>query len=325
MDSHNTPLAEMTSVVFFMPMINQENVTIMRKMNEPSHTQTTPSAIKAPMIMRELPSMPSLLGQAVFKSGSYNLGDPLPGLSAQVNDLTIKPEHLAAYKKVCEFDAEGNLPATYLHMLAFPLVLKILIQQDFPLRAMGQVHLRNEISVLAAFDSKQPINMTAGVGGSVLTSRGLEWDIDLVATVDNQTVWTSKSTFLHRCKTAIAKGRIKAVAGKGESHNWSVPADIGRRYARVSGDFNPIHLADMTAKLFGFKHAIAHGMWSKARCLAALEQQLPEAGYSVAVNFNRPLFLPSQALFFTHELNGKQQFSLFNQRGDQSHLDGLIS
>ena len=325
MDSYNTLLAEMTNVVFLMPMLNQENVTIMRDMNRSLHIQTPPTAMKAPMIMRELPSMPSMLGQAVFKSGSYNLGDPLPGLSAQVNNLIINPEHLKAYKRVCEFDAEGNLPATYLHMLAFPLVLKILIQQDFPLKAMGQVHLRNEISVLAAFDSKQPINMTAGVGGSVLTSRGLEWDIDLVATVDNQLVWTSKSTFLHRCKTAIAKGRIKAVAGKGGSENWSIPADIGRRYARVSGDYNPIHLADMTAKLFGFKRAIAHGMWSKARCLAALEQQLPEAGYSVAVNFNRPLFLPSQALFFTHELNGKQQFSLFNQRGDQSHLDGLIS
>jgi hypothetical protein len=315
----------MTNVVFLMPMLNQENVTIMRDMNRSLHIQSPPTAMKAPMIMRELPSMPSLLGQAVFKSGSYNLGDPLPGLSAQVNNLIINPEHLKAYKRVCEFDAEGNLPATYLHMLAFPLVLKILIQQDFPLKAMGQVHLRNEISVLAAFHSKQPINMTAGVGGSVLTSRGLEWDIDLVATVDNQLVWTSKSTFLHRCKTAIAKGRIKAVAGKGGSENWSIPADIGRRYARVSGDYNPIHLADMTAKLFGFKRAIAHGMWSKARCLAALEQRLPEAGYSVAVNFNRPLFLPSQALFFTHELNGKQQFSLFNQRGDQPHLDGLIS
>jgi hypothetical protein len=315
----------MTNVVFLMPMLNQENVTIMRDMNRSLHIQSPPTAMKAPMIMRELPSMPSLLGQAVFKSGSYNLGDPLPGLSAQVNNLIINPEHLKAYKRVCEFDAEGNLPATYLHMLAFPLVLKILIQQDFPLKAMGQVHLRNEISVLAAFHSKQPINMTAGVGGSVLTSRGLEWDIDLVAAVDNQLVWTSKSTFLHRCKTAIAKGRIKAVAGKGGSENWSIPADIGRRYARVSGDYNPIHLADMTAKLFGFKRAIAHGMWSKARCLAALEQRLPEAGYSVAVNFNRPLFLPSQALFFTHELNGKQQFSLFNQRGDQPHLDGLIS
>jgi hypothetical protein len=315
----------MTNVVFLMPMLNQENVTIMRDMNRSLHIQSPPTAMKAPMIMRELPSMPSLLGQAVFKSGSYNLGDPLPGLSAQVNNLIINPEHLKAYKRVCEFDAEGNLPATYLHMLAFPLVLKILIQQDFPLKAMGQVHLRNEISVLAAFHSKQPINMTAGVGGSVLTSRGLEWDIDLVAAVDNQLVCTSNSTFLHRCKTAIAKGRIKAVAGKGGSENWSIPADIGRRYARVSGDYNPIHLADMTAKLFGFKRAIAHGMWSKARCLAALEQQLPEAGYSVAVNFNRPLFLPSQALFFTHELNGKQQFSLFNQRGDQPHLDGLIS
>ena len=158
-----------------------------------------------------------------------------------------------------------------------------------------------------------------------MTSRGLEWDIRVIASIDDQTLWSSNSTFLHRCKTEIKQKRRSVNGREGESQQWRVSADIGRRYARVSGDYNPIHLADMTAKLFGFKQAIAHGMWSKARCLAALEEQLPETGYSVAVNFHRPLFLPSNVLFYTKQLASKKRFSLYNQSGDQAHLDGLIS
>jgi acyl dehydratase len=297
----------------------------MEPMNDVRTEQIQPTHSIAPMIMRHLPSMPALLGKAAFKSGSYQIGDPLPGLSAQVNGLMIDAQHLAAYKELCGFAPEGNLPATYLHMLAFPLFLQILTQQDFPIRAMGQVHLRNQISVLKSFDIKQPISMTAAVGGSELTSRGLEWDIRVIASIDDQTLWSSNSTFLHRCKTEIKQKRRSVNGREGESQQWRVSADIGRRYARVSGDYNPIHLADMTAKLFGFKQAIAHGMWSKARCLAALEEQLPETGYSVAVNFHRPLFLPSNVLFYTKQLASKKRFSLYNQSGDQAHLDGLIS
>jgi hypothetical protein len=297
----------------------------MKTMNQSTSAQTQPTHSTAPMVMRQLPSMPGLLGKAAFKSGSYQIGDVLPGLSAQVNDLVINGKHLAAYREVCGFAIEGNLPATYLHMLAFPLFLQILTQQDFPIQAMGQVHLRNQISVLRSFDVQQPISMTASVGDSELTSRGLEWDIDVIAAIDNQTVWSSHSTFLHRCKTEVKQKRRSVISREGDPQNWAVGADIGRRYARISGDYNPIHLSDITAKLFGFKQAIAHGMWSKARCLAALEEQLPEAGYSVDVNFHRPLFLPADVLFFTKQLVGEKQFSLYNQQGDQAHLDGLIS
>lgn len=297
----------------------------MSFMNKSSTAQIQPTHSKAPMVMRELPSMPALLGKAAFKSGSYQIGDALPRLSTQVNDLLINAQHLAAYKKLCGFAAEGHLPATYLHMLAFPLFLQILTQQDFPIQAMGQVHLRNQISVLKSFDIRQPLSMTAAVGGSELTSRGLEWDIDVTAAVDGEIMWASNSTFLHRCKTEVKQKPRSVISSEGEPQHWAVGADIGRRYARISGDYNPIHLSDITAKLFGFKQAIAHGMWSKARCLAALEEQLPEAGYSVDVNFHRPLFLPSDVLFFTKQLVGKKRFSLYNQQGDQAHLDGLIS
>lgn len=297
----------------------------MNTMKTPTAAQNPPINSQPPMVMSELPSMPALLGKAAFKSGSYQTGDALPGLSTQVNDLVISTQHLAAYKNLCGFSANGNLPATYLHMLAFPLFLQILTQQDFPIQAMGQVHLRNQISVLEAFDSQQPLSMTAAVGGSVLSSRGLEWDIDVTAAIDNQVVWSSNSTFLHRCKTDVKQKRRPVISHQGEPQHWAVAGDIGRRYARISGDYNPIHLSDITAKLFGFKQAIAHGMWSKARCLADLQDQLPDAGYSVAVNFHRPLFLPSKVLFFNKQLVGKTRFSLYNQEGDQAHLDGLIS
>ena len=77
----------------------------------------------------------------------------------------------------------------------------------------------------------------------------------------------------------------------GSAATWRIPDDAGRRYAKVSGDVNPIHLSGLTAKAFGFKRAIAHGMWVKARVLGALAGRLPDA-LSVDVGFRKPLFLP---------------------------------
>src|SRR5213076_2448555 len=77
---------------------------------------------------------------------------------------------------------------------------------------------------------------------------------------------------------------------------WKLPGDIGRRYAAVSGDRNPIHLHPLSARLFGFPRAIAHGMWTKARALAAQEAELPDA-YTTSVRFRKPILLPSRVEF----------------------------
>jgi len=77
---------------------------------------------------------------------------------------------------------------------------------------------------------------------------------------------------------------------------WRLPGDLGRRYAAVSGDRNPIHMHSLTAKPFGFPQAIAHGMWTKARCLAALQARLPDA-FEVDVRFRKPISLPSKVQF----------------------------
>jgi acyl dehydratase len=99
---------------------------------------------------------------------------------------------------------------------------------------------------------------------------------------------------------------------------WRVPGDIGRRYASVSGDSNPIHLHDVAAKALGQPGAIAHGMWTKARCLAALEGTLQDA-YAVDVRFRAPLRIPGHAAF---SVSG-DRFEVWSR--DKPHLDGTVT
>src|SRR5262249_47267583 len=123
--------------------------------------------------------------------------------------------------------------------------------------------------------------------------RGRVFDFVGEAYVDGELVWEDVSTNLK-------KG---AAEGEREEHEFEeppvtahcrLPEYLRRRYAAVSGDHIPIHLHALTAKALGFPRAIAHGMWGKARCLAAL--QLPDA-FTVEARFRKPVLLPSHVTF----------------------------
>jgi len=283
------------------------------------------SPAKPSMLAEKLPCLPAILARLALKSSTYQITDSLPALSAEYQDLLIDGKHLNAFRTLCGFKPGKKLPATYLQTLAMPLVLSILSNKQFPIRAIGKMHLRNQVSVLEDFDLRQPINLTASIGSSFLSSRGLEWQMDFTALVDNQLVWSGSSTYLYNCETGMSRREKPKLIRGDNPQEWLVPNGIGRRYGRISGDCNPIHLSSLTAKLFGFKSAIAHGMWSKTRCIAALEDQLPEAGYSVDVGFHRPLYIPSGVKFYTRQLETGQHFSLFNDKGEKAYLTGLIS
>ena len=103
--------------------------------------------------------------------------------------------------------------------------------------------------------------------------------------------------------------------------HWRVPADIGRRYASVSGDRNPIHMHPLSARLFGMPRPIAHGMWLKARCLAELEHELPDA-FTAEVAFKLPLFLPAQVAFGVRDGGA---FEVRDAASGKPHLTGSVS
>ena len=293
-------------------------------MNQVASKTSTAVTGSAPILLNSLPNMPIILAKAAIKSGGYKVGDSLPAISAEWQDMSLDAQHLAQYNRICGF-AEHKMPATYLWTRAFPLIMRILVSKQFPLPAMGQVHLSNQISVHETFDISNKITITAAVAHSKLSSKGLEWTMQLTADVEGLSVWSSQSTFLHRCKTGIERNSKTIENAEGESQQWILAKDLGRRYAAVSGDYNPIHLGALSAKLFGFKQAIAHGMWSKARCLAAIDAVIPESGYQVNVNFLKPVYLPSTVNFYAIQEEGRHNFFLYDSSGEHRHLQGSIS
>ncbi|WP_432119115.1 MaoC family dehydratase [Streptomyces sp. bgisy032] len=98
--------------------------------------------------------------------------------------------------------------------------------------------------------------------------------------------------------------------------DWRLAGDVGRRYGAASGDRNPIHLHPLTARLFGFPRAIAHGMWTVARCLAA--HGTPDSCH-VRADFRAPVLLPGTVTYAARdgrfELRGKD---------DRLHVTGGV-
>ena len=190
------------------------------------------------------------------------------------------------------------------------------------------MHVRNRIEVLRGVRADEALDLEVWAERFASHRSGATVDLCASATVGGQEVWRSRSTYLSRGATApdgapeadvdVAVGALERTAA-----TWRVPDDAGRRYAKVSGDVNPIHLSGLTAKALGFKRAIAHGMWVKARVLGALAGRLPDA-LEVDVAFRKPLFLPSTVALSTAEVSGGWDVAVRNAGSGTEHLLGSI-
>ncbi|SDK87788.1 MaoC like domain-containing protein [Actinopolyspora mzabensis] len=241
--------------------------------------------------------------------------------------ITIDREHLAAYNRLCGFGTRDELPLTYPHITSFPLAVRLMTDRDFPYPLVGLVHVANRIT------RHEPVSVTDSMTQRVRLAnqrrhpKGQQFDVITETSVDDRLVWSETSTYLRRGASDDSVPRpegIPEVTAEAPTAAWRLPANLGRRYAAVSGDRNPIHLHPLTAKAFGFPRTIAHGMWSKARCLAAFEGRLPDA-CTVEVEFAKPVLLPSEVRFTEQpgESDAAKLFALHSTSG-KPHLKGRL-
>lgn len=276
--------------------------------------------------LRNAPSMLPLFGKALLRAGVKPGKNPqLPAIGARLSDVMLDAKHLAAYRKVCGFSADGALPATYPHMHAHPLFMTLLLDDRFPFPAMGLVHVANRITQYRPIQEREQLDVECRFGSLEKVDAGYEFSILTSVSTGGEVVWESESTMLYRTGGGSKK---KSPPPQPEPATdvveWKVPGDIGRRYGAVSGDRNPIHLYPFTAKLLGFKRQIAHGMWSKARCLAELQADLPKA-FTVDVQFKLPMFIPAKVKFEQKREGDDINFRLLANDGIKPHLHGSIS
>ncbi|MFH8339058.1 MaoC family dehydratase [Streptomyces sp. AM6-12] len=249
-----------------------------------------------PTVLDRAPALgPLLLAGAVRSLGKRpSAGAPYPDTRLVLRGVRAEPDRLARYARLCGFPAAGTLPLPYLHVLAFPLAIRLLGARDFPLPLPGLVHTSITLARHAPLPAREPYELTVHVSGLAPHRRGTEATVVTRARRAGALVWESTSTYLCRHGTGV-DGMPAALPGPLPEETaplpalaeWSLPANLGRAYAAVSGDRNPIHLTRLTARPFGFRRAIAHGMWTAARCVA----EHGDAG-SARVEFRAPVPLP---------------------------------
>ncbi|HEX5597734.1 MAG TPA: MaoC/PaaZ C-terminal domain-containing protein [Micromonosporaceae bacterium] len=256
--------------------------------------------------------------------------EALPDLELVLRGATVDRVHLAEYNRVCGFRLSDTLPGTYPHVMAFPLALQLMTAPDFPLPLVGLVHLANRITVARPIDASETLDFTVHAADLRPHDRGRQVDVVATARVGDEVVWRGASTYLRKERTADQRERRtgdERAAPPAASAQWRVQPRVGTDYGRVSGDRNPIHTSRLGARLLGFPRPIAHGMWSKARCLAALENRLPDA-YTVEVAFKLPILLPSTVAFSATPAADDTRswdFALHSARSGKPHLTGSIS
>ncbi|RON81787.1 MULTISPECIES: MaoC family dehydratase [Pseudomonas] len=267
------------------------------------------------------PSLPGLYARAATRRKITGTRLPDSGLRCWVD---VDPQKLAAYRKVCGFTDDGLLPPTYPHILAFALQMQLLTAKEFPFPLLGLIHLSNRIRVLRPMGGISRAQVSVRVHNLQPHPKGATFEV--LTSLDDQLgpLWEAESQMLCR--------GVKLDGEPVEQHwepsqvltqvaQWKAPADIGRQYAKVSGDYNPIHLSAASAKLFGFPTAIAHGLWNKARTLAALADHLPKANLEIAVHFRKPVRLPSEVSLLASAPGSSGELRLIGN-GDLEHMVG---
>ena len=177
----------------------------------------------------------------------------MPDTELALEDVGVDPERLAEYCRVCGFTMRAAIPATYPHILAFPLHMALLTQGDFPFPAIGLVHVQNRIEQRRPIEATEKLEIRVSAGELQPHPKGKTFALLTSVSSGGEEVWVSESINLRRGEgsESASDSGPSFDPDLGAEAEWRLPGDLGRSYGGVSGDRNPIHMYGLTAKALG--------------------------------------------------------------------------
>lgn len=284
--------------------------------------------------LADVPSFPAIYAAALDprsgRGASRGGGPQLPTIAYRVRKVRIDAERARDFDHLMGGPATDLVHPGVLHVLAFPLSLALMARRDFPFALLGLVHLRNQVLQHRPVQVGELVDVECRVRDLRPHRKGRTFEaVSTILGSDGEIIATDVSTYLVRGGSGTSSDPVPAApsgtapsagasagastgdrtadsGGRGPSERrefepprptarWSLGADIGRRYAAVSGDVNPIHLSAVSAKAFGFPRAIAHGMYTASRAFTESRVDLSRP-LRWDVTFDAPVTLPGTVL-----------------------------
>jgi hypothetical protein len=269
----------------------------------------------------------------IFSPGrsKYKGLDSIPQLEARWANAKDTPEKIQAYREVCGFANDGHLPILYPHVLTSAMHINMLADKRFPVSALGAVHARTHILQRRPIAESETVDLCCRFSDKRVLKAGLEVDITTIVLAGGEPIWESVNAYLFRGKKFGAVGdphpwtQFDEASPPTIESTWHVPSNMGKRYAKITGDYNPIHVSRILAKAFGFKRDIIHGFWSLGRGLSLLPDFAYDAPSRLDAAFKGPIFMDSDTALKAHETDeGGFRFDMFCGKNPRPCITGTL-
>jgi hypothetical protein len=280
------------------------------------------------------------VGQALWRkaTGQRPQKPTLPGPEITAT-LPPRPKDLVrAYVRHVGGDPStyrGRLPPHLFPQWGFPLASRTLIGIDYPLQKIMNAGCR--VEALAPLPDHEPLQVRARLQSVDENERRAILQFRIITGTRSAPDAVHGDIF-----ALIALGKKKRPDGPGgdpqgpkkkepvrvpsgakEIGFWRLGSTAGLDFAKLTGDFNPVHWIPAYAKMFGFRNCILHGFSTMARAMEGLNRSVLAGAadqiQSFDTKFTRPLVLPAQVGLYLAE---EHKIYVGDGPGSRAYLEG---
>jgi len=272
------------------------------------------------------------LHAVILPRRDYRADDMLPLINVRRRDVAFDGRHLQRFRRACGYERTPFLPFVYPLSICFHYHLGVFAHLAFPWSLRRLLGLRNHVVQHRRIREGEVLDIVVSTRDLRLRPRGVEFDFETVLSSGGQTVWESTHVYFLRASVSDAPVQqntqdLPALSGVELETNWRAPSGGGLEFARLSGDFNPIHYFTPWARALGFARAFCHTQRVVSDCL----QRLPDAtamndaeSLSLDVAFKGPVYYGSELTLRSARVDGGQRFNLHCGTDDRPAIAGHI-
>jgi hypothetical protein len=278
-----------------------------------------------------LSTLPRVIWHSLLKAKHKPPVDMIQNMSSHSRwySMAIDLNHQSFFQR--EFMVHNSVfMLSYLYLLAQRAQLAAMLDTDFIYSIPGLIHTGNELKMDAKPVLNKNIEQRVGIkieGKEQGRLRRIFFEVEMVQ--DGCQIAHNRSTYVLNNINKLSTKKIIIKTPKSELANavmseaWPLAENIGRQYAKLSGDFNPIHLHSIVSRWYGFPRPIVQGMYLVARAEASIVRQMQRPLHTISVKFRSPVSLPSRPCFhLIPEIADRGKFYVTSARDFSFHIDG---
>jgi hypothetical protein len=244
--------------------------------------------------------------------GRAQVAPTLPGPEHRITVAPRPAELVNAYVRWVGGDPasyKGRVPAHLFPQWGFPLTGKVMEGLSYPMLAAmnggckltinGRLPANEPLEVSGRLDAVDDNGQRAILDQKIVT--GTRAQPEAVAAhlyVFVPLKPKERSGDKDKKANGASKDKARVPVDAREIAFFKLKADAGLDFAKLTGDFNPVHWVPRWARAFGFPNVILHGFGTMARAIEALNRGLfagdVDALSEIDVRFTRPLVLPAR-------------------------------